>query len=52
MDPEGDKEREGGVRGNEGISNADNASEKDAAWSFVSFFVEKETTEPWPPLLL
>ena len=50
--PEGDKEWEGGVGGNEGIDNADDASEKDAVWSFVSFFLEKETKEPWPPPLL
>ena len=45
-------EGEGGVGGNEGIGNADDASEKDAAWSFVSFSLEKETKEPWPPPLL
>ena len=32
--------------------NADDTSEKDAAWSFVSFSLEKETKEPWPPPLL
>ena len=48
----GDKEGEGGGGGNEGIGNTDDASEKDAAWSFVSFSLEKETKEPWPPPLL
>ena len=54
MDPdtEGDKEWEGGVRGNKGINNANNASEKDAAWSFASFSLEKKTKEPWPPPLV
>ena len=37
LDPEGDKEEEGGVGGNEGIGNADDASKKDIAWSFTSF---------------
>ena len=50
--PEGDKEGEGGVEGNEGIGNADDASEKDAAWSFVFFSMEKETKESWSPPLL
>ena len=48
----GDKEGEGGGGGNEGIGNTDDASEKDAAWSFVSFSSEKETKEPWPAPLL
>ena len=50
--PEGNKEGEGVVGGNEGIGDADDANEKDAAWSFVSFSLEKETKEPWslPPL--
>ena len=54
MDPdsEGNTEAEGGLGGNEGIDNVDNTSEKDAAWSFVSFSLEKETKEPWPPPLL
>ena len=51
-DPEGDKEGEGGLGGNEGIGSADDANKKDAAWSFVSFSLEKETKEPWPPPLL
>ena len=51
-DPEGDKEGEGGVGENEGIDNADDANEKDAAWSFVFFPLEKETKDPWPPPLL
>ena len=51
-DPEGDKEEEGGVRENEGIGDADDTSEKDAAWPIVSFSSEKETKEPWPPPLL
>ena len=46
-DPEGDKEGEGGVGGKEWIGNADNASEKDAVWSFVCFSSEKETKEPY-----
>ena len=52
LDSEGGKEGEGGVGGNEGIGNADNTSEKDAAGSFVAFSLEKETKEPWPPVLL
>ena len=52
QDPEEDKEGEGGVGGNEGIGNADDASEEDAVWSFVSFSFGKETKEPWPPPLL
>ena len=51
-DPEGDKEGEGGVGGNEGIGNADDTSEKDVARSIVSFSLEKETKEPWPPPFL
>ena len=45
MDPdlEGDKEGEGGVGGNEGIDKADDANKKDAARSFVSFSLRKET---------
>ena len=51
MDPYqgGEKEGGGGVGGNEGIGDADDANEKDAASSFVSFSSEKETKEPWPP---
>ena len=48
-DPEGDKEREGGVGRKKGIGDADDTNEKDAACSFVSFSSEKETKEPWPP---
>ena len=48
---EGDKEGGGRVGGNDGIGIADDASKKDAAWSFVSFSLEKETKEPWPPPL-
>ena len=51
-DPERDKEGEGGVGENEGIDDADNASEKDAVRFMVSFSSEKETKEPWPPPLL
>ena len=51
-DPEGDQEGEGGAGGNEGSGNADDASEKDAARSFVSFSLEKEMQEPGPPPLL
>ena len=49
MDPDqrGEQEGGGGVGGNEGIGDADDANEKDAAWSFVSFSLEKETKEPW-----
>ena len=53
MDP-GPGERAGGgvgVGGNEGNDDADDAKEKNAARSFVSFSLEKETKEPWPPLL-
>ena len=42
----GEEEGEGRGGGNEGIGNADDASEKDATWSFVSFSLEKETKEP------
>ena len=54
MDPDqgGEQEGVGGVGGIKGIGDADNANEKDAAWSFVSFSLEKETKEPWPPPLL
>ena len=54
MDPDqgGEQEGGGGVGENEGIGDADGANEKDAAWSFISLFSEKETKEPWPPLLL
>ena len=44
-DPEGDKEGEGGVGGNKGFVNADDKSEKDTAWSFVSLSLEKETKD-------
>ena len=37
-----------GVGGNKGNNDADNAKEKNAARSFLSFFFEKETKEPWP----
>ena len=37
-DPEGDKEGEGGVGENEGIGNADDTSEKDAACGHLSPF--------------
>ena len=47
--PGGEQEGEGGVGRNKRLSDADNANEKDAAWSFVSFSSEKETEEPWPP---
>ena len=50
LDPEGEKEGEGGVGGNEGIGDTDDTKEKDAAWSLVSFSSEKETKEPWPLL--
>ena len=56
MNPDQGGEQEGGVGvgGNEGIGDADDANEKDAALSFVfvSFSSEKETKEPWPPHLL
>ena len=42
----------GGGRENEENGDADDAKEKDAARSFVSFFSEKETKDPWPPPLL
>ena len=51
-DPRGEQEGEGGVEGNEGNGDVDEAKEKNAAWSFVSFSSEKETKEPWPPPLL
>ena len=44
----GEQEGEGEVGGNEGNGDANNAKEKDAAWSFVSFSSEKETKELWP----
>ena len=45
--PEGDKEGGGGVGGNERIGDADNANEKYAVWSFVSFSRQRS-----PDLLL
>ena len=48
-DPGGGEEGEVGVGGNEGISDAVDANEKDAVCSFVSFSSEKKTKEPWPP---
>ena len=42
-------EENGGDKGN---GNADDAKERNAARSFVSFFSEKEAEEPWPPPLL
>ena len=47
-DPEGDKEGEGGVGGNEEITMRTTQKEKDAARSLVSVYLEKETKEPWP----
>ena len=36
----------------EGNGGEDGTEERDAAWSFVSFSLEKEVEEPWPlPLL-
>ena len=56
LDPDPRKSREGGgwggVGGNKGNGNTDDAKEKDAARSFISFSSEKETEEPWPPPLL
>ena len=52
VDREGYKEGEGGVGGNEGIGNADDASENDVTWSFVSFSLEQGTKEPCPPPVL
>ena len=54
MDPDqgGEQEGGGGVGGNEGIGDTDDANEKDTAWSFVSFSSEKETKEPWSSPLL
>ena len=54
MDPDqgGEQEGGGGVEGNEGIGDANDTNEKDAAWSFISFSLEKETKDPWPPPLL
>ena len=40
-----------GVGGNGGNDDADDAKEKNVAWSFVFFSLETETKEPWPPLL-
>ena len=40
-----------GVGGNKEDDDADDAKEKNAARSFVSFSLEKEMREPWPPLL-
>ena len=48
----GDREGEGGAGENKVIGNTDDTSEKDAARSIVSFSLEKETKEPWPPPLL
>ena len=48
----GEQEGGGGVGGNKGNSNMDDAKEKSATRSFVSFPPEKETEEPWPPPLL
>ena len=48
-DPVEGQEGGGGVGGNERISDADDANEKDAMWSFISFSSEKETKEPWSP---
>ena len=45
-DPGGEQEWEGGVGGNEGSGVTDNAKEKVAVRSFVSFSSEKETKEP------
>ena len=42
----GEQEGEEGVEGNEGNGDADKTKEKDAAWSFISFFLKKETNEP------
>ena len=54
MDPDqgGEQEGEGRAGGNEGIGDANDANEKDTAWSFVSFSLEKKTKEPWPPPFL
>ena len=46
-DPEGDKEGEGGVGGNQEIGDADDTKEKGTVRSLVSFVSEKETKEPW-----
>ena len=53
MDPGPGREQEGevGVGGNEENDDADNAKEKNAARSFVSFSLETKTKEPWPPLI-
>ena len=42
--PGGEQEGEVGVGGNGGKDDADDAT-------FVSFSLETETKEPWPPLL-
>ena len=39
----GEQEREGGVGGDKGNGDTDNAKEKDTAWFFVSFSCKKET---------
>ena len=46
--PGREQEGKGGIEGNEGNDNTDDTKEKDAAWSFVSFFLKKETKDPWP----
>ena len=45
----GEQEGKGGVAGREGNGDADDAKEKDTAWSFVSFSSERETKEPLSP---
>ena len=50
MDPDPGGRAGGGE--NEGNGDADDAKEKDAARSFVSFSSEKEAKKPWPPPLL
>ena len=51
MDPDqgGEQEGGGGVGGNEGMGDADEANEKDDVLSFVSFSSKKKTKEPWSP---
>ena len=46
-----EQEGEVGVEGNKGNDDADDAKEKNAVRYLVSFSLEKETKEPWPPLL-
>ena len=46
LGPRREQEKEGGVEGNEGDGDVDNAKEKDAARSFISFSSKKETQEP------